>query len=116
MAQNKSQIATLALRRLGFVSEEQPASGFQQTEAENGVTRAHGELAHLGIAWWAVDECPDDIAGPFAQYVAGELAAVFMEPQKAAIHEAQMGPAIRRMTAVTGKRDYSDLPVRFDDF
>lgn len=116
MSIDQNTIATLALRRLGFVSEEQAGSGFQQVQAEEGVERAHAELAHHGIAYWPLGETPEDIAGPFVQYVAGDIAAIFMAPEKAALFEAQMGVALRRMTAVSGKRDYSDAPVRFQDF
>lgn len=116
MVQSRNDIAQLALRRIGFVASEQAPAGYEQDQAEDGVTRAHGELAHHGIAFWPVDETPDDIAGPFAQYVAGEIAGIFLGPDKAQPHEAQMGVALRRMTAVAGRRDYSDRAVYFEDF
>lgn len=116
MAQSQSDIAQLALRLLGRDPTEQEPSGSEQVAAEEGVLRAHAELAHHGIAYWDIEECPDACAGAMAQYVAGEIAQQFCDESKALKFEAGMTKAMRRMAAVTAKRDFSDGPTRFEDY
>lgn len=116
MAQTKAQIATLALRRLGVIPEEQSPTAWQQTTAESGVTRSHEELAHHGIAHWDIAATPDAVATAFADYVAGDIALTYMEEERAVYFQSRMVGAMRRMAAVTAKRDFSDAPVKITDF
>jgi len=116
MTQTKTEIATLALRTLGVVPEEQVPTAFQMATATAGVTRAHAELAYHSIAYWDVDACPEGVASAFADYVAGDLAPLLATQERIPHFQARMIGAMRRMSAVTARRDNSDAPVKFEDF
>lgn len=116
MAQTRADIATLALKTLKLVPEGQVPSASLSAAAKDGVTRAHAELAHHRIAYWDIDECPDGLSSALADYVAGDIAPHLADESRIAFYQARMIGAMRRMAAVTAKRDTSDAPVRIMDF
>lgn len=116
MARTKADIADDVARILALAGASQAASGADNALLLKSVENCHAELAHHDIAWWAIDECPNEAAEGFAQYVAGNVAERFVTEDRASYLKSQMPLALRRLVAVTSKRDLSDLPTKFDDF
>lgn len=115
MAKTKSDIARLALGRIGLRTEEQEPSAYQQQRAEDGVDLAFAELGHHGIAYFDVESVPDGVVGALSLYVAGEIAEEFLSEERASYFRSQQGNAFRRIAAAQGQ-DNSGWPVDAMDY
>jgi len=116
MARSKTDIADMAARILKLAPAGQGADGASNAVILTSLETCHAELAHMGIAFWDINETPDGAAPGFAEYVAGDAAGRLVPEERANYYRAQMPTALRRMTLVAGARDHSDEPVKFLDY